>query len=322
MRDRNIKVFYTPKQVCMESIQSKSYSKSPLKPMLYMEHLYTNGFGDHLDVNSTFSPLHKRHFRLAHTRKYVNHFFNGTGNYKSNGLPWSIELTESVRYTNASLYAAIRHSVENPSQIALSPTSGFHHARPNEGSGFCTFSGQVIAAMRIYTKYGKRAAFLDLDGHFGNSIEDSKAYVKDLNKIIPFNINPSGSHAAYVNDLKKHLDRLTQAFLNKKVDYVVWCHGADSHEWDQLGYQCTTEEWLQCSRMFYDWVKMMQVRHHIIVPVTLSLFGGYRDDDYNSVLSLHASDLQACLDVLCDVRVNYTTKVRPQERKYAKYSVH
>lgn len=322
MKDRNIKVFYTPKQVCIESIQSKSYSKSPLKPMLYMEYLFNNGFGDNLDVNSTFSPLHKRHFRLAHTRRYVNHFFNGTGNCKSNGLPWSVELTESVRYTNASLYAAIRHSIENPTQISLSPTSGFHHARPDEGSGFCTFSGQVIAAMRIYRKYGKRAAFLDLDGHFGNSIEDSKVHVKDLNKIIPFNINPRGSHKEYVVDLRNQLNRLTQAFLNKKVDYVVWCHGADSHEWDQLGYQCTTEEWLECSYMFYEWVKMMQVRHQITIPVALSLFGGYRDDDYNSVLSLHASDLQVCLETLCGVKINHHVQVKQPGKKRSRSFVH
>lgn len=43
-RNRKIKVFYTPKQVCIDNIKEKLYSKSPLKPMLLMEYLEKNVF--------------------------------------------------------------------------------------------------------------------------------------------------------------------------------------------------------------------------------------------------------------------------------------
>ena len=36
--NKKIKVFYTDKQVCVQDIASKSYSKSPLKPKLLMEY--------------------------------------------------------------------------------------------------------------------------------------------------------------------------------------------------------------------------------------------------------------------------------------------
>ncbi|MEZ6120508.1 MAG: hypothetical protein R3C28_28575 [Pirellulaceae bacterium] len=39
--------------------------------------------------------------------------------------------------------------------------------------------------------------------------------------------------------------------MNDEIHYVVFCHGADSHQDDDLGGQCTTGEWLECSVMFY-----------------------------------------------------------------------
>jgi acetoin utilization deacetylase AcuC-like enzyme len=285
-----------------------------MKPALLMQYLRDNGFGEFLTINDTFEPFTPRDFQIAHTKRYVKDVFTGVGQYKSNGLPWSLSLVDSLTYTNASLYEAMLSAIERPSTITFSPTSGFHHAKPDQGSGFCTFSGQVIAATKIYRETGNKAAFLDLDGHFGNSIEDSKRFVSDLREAIPFNINPQGSHAAYLKDFTKALVKLTKAFLNNEVHYVVWCHGADSHEWDQLGHQCSTEEWLRCSEIFYAWVAAMESEHQIIVPVTLSLFGGYRDDDYTSVLSLHASDLRICLSRLCGVEVDYLTVVNPKSK--------
>ena len=210
------------------------------------------------------------------------------------------------------MYHAIEAANNDPSTITFSPTSGFHHAHPGSGSGFCTFSGQVIAATKLYRDRGLRGAFLDLDGHFGNSIEDARGFVTDLNESIKFNINPRGSHKVYIADLKKSLAELEIAFLEKEVDYVVWCHGADSHEWDQLGHQCSTAEWILCSKLFYSWVRMMEENHGIVVPVTLSLFGGYRDDDYDSVLSLHTGDIQQCLEILCGQVVEYSLEVKPK----------
>ena len=108
-----------------------------------------------------------------------------------------------MRYTNASLYHAIEHAVAHPEQVTFSPTSGFHHARPAAGSAFCTFSGQVIAAIKIFREHRLVGAYLDLDGHFGNSIEDSRTFVADLNQAIPpgCNINPDGDHADYLDSL-------------------------------------------------------------------------------------------------------------------------
>lgn len=320
MRHNRIRTFYTPKQVLKEGF-NKNYSKSPKKPELLLQYFKDKGLIDHFEIESNFHPFTKDDFKIAHHESYVNEFFSNGARSCSNGLSWSPEFADSVRYTNASLYNAIKNSLMNPEEVSFSPTSGFHHARPEGGSGFCTFSGQVIASVKLWRKFGFRGAYLDLDGHFGNSIEDSRSFVKDLNQAVPrgFNFNPKGHQEAYVNDVKNFLDDLTEHVLNGDIDYVVWCHGADSHEDDQLGSQCSTENWIKCATLFWTWVKKIDALLGKPFPVACALFGGYRDDDYNSVLSLHTSDFVESLNILLDKGVEYTPEVVKRHRPVYNY---
>lgn len=315
MRSPIIKTFYSDKQV-LEIGGSSNYSKSPKKPKLLLEYLKSRNLIENFELTDEFEPYTDDDFEIAHDPSYVSEFFAGKGRCSSNSLSWSPQFAESVRYTNASLYSAIKNAVTNPSEVSFSPTSGFHHARPSGGSGFCTFSGQVIASLKIYRELGLKGAYLDLDGHFGNSIEDSRYYCKDLNSAVPldFNINPVGTNEDYLADLGRWLSRLKHAILEGKIDYVVWCHGADSHEHDQLGHQCSTEYWVGCSTLFWRWVKEMDQELGRPLPVACALFGGYRDDDYQSVLSLHTSDFVECFKELLGIDVKYTIEVLPRQK--------
>ena len=315
MKSQKIKVFYTPKQVNL--VIEKSYSKSPLKPKLVVEGIKSNDkLKEFFEFESEFKPYKKADFKIAHTRTYVDNFFEGVGNCSSNSIPWSENLAESVRYTNASLYNAIKHSINNPDTVCFSPTSGFHHAGPSGGSGFCTFSGQVIASVKMYRERGVRGAYLDLDGHFGNSIEDSRCYVEDLNDAVPvgFNFNPRGNDKSYLQDLSKKLDKLEEAIEEGFIDYIVWCHGADSHSSDDLHGQCNTEYWLECSRMFYSWLNRLEQKIGKSVPLTLALFGGYRQDDYQSVINLHLMDLGKCINALITDKFVLDLPIKEKQR--------
>lgn len=115
----------------------------------------------------------------------------------------------------------------------------------------------------------------------------------------------------YILNFAGNLDLLAEKIAAGKIHYVVFCHGADSHEHDDMSGQCTTEEWLECSRMFYRWVNDMDNWLNRPLPLTLSLFGGYRADHYESVLSLHAADLSCCMNELCKIGVNYTPNIKP-----------
>ncbi len=319
MKKSVIKVFYTEKQVNTNAnIIDAALSKSPLKPVLLMKALDVLRFGKNLDVDPNFFPFKDEDIRLAHTQNYVESFFKGDQPLcQSNLLPWSQELADSVRYTNASLYNAVRHAYLNPEQVTFSPTSGFHHAMPHRGDGFCTFSGQVIAAEKMYQEFGVSGAILDLDGHEGNSIDDARGYAKTIDLAIPHAYNFAqlqGSDGHYLNSLMDAMSKIEEAVLENKIHYVMWCHGADSHEDDDFGGQVDTDHWVKASEAFYSWVHQLDAKLIAMgrkpLPIILSLFGGYRADDYYSVLSLHIKDLSTCLNILCGENIVYDVNVK------------
>jgi acetoin utilization deacetylase AcuC-like enzyme len=326
MKRDKIITFYDERMVLSDDSE-KNRSRSPLKPKRLMEFLGKEKLLQHFEIKS-FEPFSKEDFLIAHMPDYVHNFFNGvkrkkpaddfaemqewTPSCESNCLEWSPQFAETVRYTNASLYEAIRHSILNPTEVGFSPTSGFHHATPWFGGGFCTFSGQVIASMKIYREFGLKGCYVDLDGHFGNSIEDSRAYVSGLNEAIPkdANINIVAWGEQFVETLGYKLDALHTKIVKGEIDYVVFCHGADSHQHDDFGGGCNTEQWLRCSEMFYAFVNEVEKEIERPLPVALSLFGGYRKDDYDSVLSLHTADLVCCLNTLSSISISYTPTVK------------
>lgn len=313
MRNKTIKIFYNPKQV-LDNDAARNYSKSPLKPKIVVEKLRSlDPEGLLFKEIKDFRPFSREDFLVAHYPQYVNDFFNGTGSAESNSLSWSPQFAESVRYTNSSLYHAIRNSILSGGRdVSFSPTSGFHHASPPHGSGFCTFSGQVIASVKLWREYGLVGTYLDLDGHFGNSIEDSRDFVTELKHAIPEgnNVNPQFSGQAYVDDLKRRLNGLELKLLTNQVHYIVWCHGADSHMDDDLGRQVSTEQWFECSEIFYRWLSKMDRKLGRPVPLAMALFGGYRKDHYDSVINLHVGDIARCSNLLLDNDFEYNGEIR------------
>jgi acetoin utilization deacetylase AcuC-like enzyme len=293
---------------------TSNYSRSPEKPRLLREFLIDKGLYSNFNEISAWEPYTREDFLAAHEALYVDNFFAGVApDCASNSLEWSKQFADSVRYTNASLYHAVKSALENPRTIALSPVSGFHHARPYGGSGFCTFSGQAIASLKLYRDCKSVGAYIDLDGHYGNSIEDTREFAgADLDAAVPpgFNINPDGSHKRYIADLDAKLKILEKKVLAGGIHYIVFCHGADSHEWDELGSQCTTDEWFECSKMVYSMVKRLDEKLGRPFPLALALFGGYRHDHYDSVLNLHAGDLAICLETLCGAPANFIPVVK------------
>ena len=301
IRNKKIYTFYTPKQVCINKIKDLSFSQSPLKPKLLMERIDTLGFSEMLDQKSDFKPLEKESFFLAHSKEYVENVFNKTGNYKSNNLPWSKNLVNSLGFTNASLYHAKRHAILHPESVTFAPISGMHHARPTSGSGFCTFSGQVISAIKIYEEFGLSGAYFDLDGHYGNSIEDTREFNPLLNKAIPpgCNVNPFGNNEEYTADFARKLVLIGNQIKLGKIHYVVFAHGADSHMDDDLGWNCDTYHWVKFSEMLAIWVNEISNEIGKPLPVTLALFGGYRKNNYTAVLDLHIKSILKISNIVC-----------------------
>ena len=301
MRNPTIKTFYTDRQVCFDGISDASVSKSPLKPSLLIKRLKKNGYAKMLDIEEKFEPVSRKDFAIAHTKEYIDNVYNKKGNYNSNMLPWSQNLVNSLPYTTGSLYHAKKYAILHPETVCFAPVSGMHHATPARGFGFCTFSGQVVSAVKIYQEFGKSCAYFDLDGHFGNSIEDTRSFNPLVDEAIPMgcNINPDGSNEDYVADFEEGLAHVKNEILSGRVHYVVFAHGADSHEDDDLGDQCDTEHWVRCAEIFATWVNEVSAALGSPLPVVLALFGGYRADNYDAVLDLHTKSLLACSNIIC-----------------------
>ncbi len=301
MKNKKIKVFYKPQMAFLG--KKNSYSNSPKKPKIFVERLMNRkDFNERFEIESSWKPYDRQDFLLAHYAKYVFGFFSGDKDVcESNGINWSSDFAETVRYTNASLYESIKYSYLNPDTICCSPTSGFHHAKPDSGSGFCTFSGQVIASIKMYCSYEAVGFYFDLDGHFGNSIEDTRKdseFSNIVNKCIPkwANVNPKGVGDEYMKSFRKSIELFIKKAVERKINYVVWCHGADSHKDDNLGHQLNTKQWLECTKIFIEAIKQIEEKTGENFPVSYALFGGYRKN-YNEVIDLHEKDTEIILTI-------------------------
>lgn len=291
------------------------YTQNPAKPKLLMDYLERKGLLEYFLIDDDFAPFDREDFYIAHTKEMVDNFFDRGKTSRILNIVWSPEYAESVRYENASLYHAIRYAVQHPEEVCFSPSGAFHHANPTRGALFCAFSGQVIASMKVYNEFGFCGAYIDLDGHYGNSIDNSREFVVDIDKAIsPIcgNINIMAYHQKYIEELKTNLEILRDELICDRVNYVVFGHGADSHEWDELACQVSTEEWVECSRLVYSMIKEAEIITGKQIPLILILFGGYRKDDFNSVLSLHTTDLVTCLNILCGREIEYAPEIKPR----------
>jgi acetoin utilization protein AcuC len=93
----------------------------------------------------------------------------GLGNEDNPVLPgifeWSLKVAGG---TSMSMEMLISCEVER----AFNPYGGFHHAMADHAEGFCYINDIVIAIMEALEK-GKRIAYIDIDAHHGNGVQDA-----------------------------------------------------------------------------------------------------------------------------------------------------
>ncbi len=134
-------------------------------------------------------------------------------------------------------------------------------------------------------------AYIDLDSHHGNSIDESLNGQVKAKNYIKFNVNPKGTGDKYIASLKRSLEKIKRAAIANEIQYLVYCHGADSIEGDELGHnQCTEAQWFECTRLVCEMSKSVNL------PVVLCLFGGY--GDMKKVVDLHVKDADLMQDIL------------------------
>lgn len=83
---------------------------------------------------------------------------------------------------------AARLVTEEGYTVAFNPAGGWHHAQRGKASGFSYLNDAVVAINRLLGK-GKRVAYLDIDAHHGDGVQDA---FYDTDRVLTISLHESG----------------------------------------------------------------------------------------------------------------------------------
>lgn len=298
-----INIFYDEKMVK----ENGGFSPSSFKPSKVIDD-WSKEFDSQFLINK-FKPLEKDVFYKVHKKEYVDGIFNGLIE-NGYGLK-SSDFGEVFSLTSGSLYAAAEEALK--SGIAISPTSGFHHARWEKSEGFCTFNGLVLTSVLLKEKgMINKVGILDFDMHYGNGTDEIiKKY--NLDYIIHYTAGKKYDlNYPFLNFLKPLIKKvynkkfksngkdinkpkLRQMLLKfKDCDLIIYQAGADQHIDDPYGGLLTYEQMQIRDRKVFDF------DNHHNIPLVWNLAGGYQKDSAETiepVLKCHRNTMKECLEI-------------------------
>lgn len=276
----HIPVFYHPSQVA----SPMTMSPSPSKPGAVVANWQEKGFAIALVASL---PASREDLALAHSRRYVDDVLDlraadGFGNRNA-------EVAASFRWTSGSFLCASREAIRNR-QVAVSPTSGFHHAGYDFGGGFCTFNGLMVAASTLLEEGTvDRIGILDCDQHYGDGTDDIIQRLGCAHRVK--HVTATRGYARNSRSFLSKLPGIVESFAD--CDLLMYQAGADPHINDPLGGYLTTEQLLERDRIVF------QHTARLAIPVVWNLAGGYQEP-LSKILEIHANTMRACVEAYFD----------------------
>ena len=295
-----IPVFYNERQTAAANGRT---SPSIEKPIYVVE----RWVADHGSKIQIIDPMRARTYaydiprilKIVHDPNYVDQVLscvesNGFGDHDPNV---ALALPEIVRSFLAAADAATKSR-----SVAVSPTSGFHHARWSRGGGFCTFNGLALAAV-LLARRGTRVLILDIDDHYGDGTDD-----------ILYRVGHGGTnygirrihHQTYgvartKIEALRFIDDIPTMIEDAEPDVVLYQAGADPHENDPIGSgYLTSADMRNRDALVFETCKQMNV------GCAWNLAGGYQRnkslgeslrEQIKPVLDLHAATMDECIRV-------------------------
>lgn len=281
---KKIPVFYNPKMAVLE----QQPSPSAQKPKLLVEQWLERGFD--IEVID-FEPITREDFYTVHDKSHVDDILDVK---KPNGMDTlSQELADSLYWTNASLLKAAEHALKH--QIAVSPTSGFHHAEYSEAMGYCTFNGLMVTAQNLLkNRKVKKVGILDCDQHYGNGTENIINEYCMEDKITHITARKSyHPEPKYAFDFFERLPFFLEDFSD--CGLLIYQAGADCHIDDPCGGFLTSKEMSERDRQVFNFCKEKRI------PLVWNLAGGYQEENIGGIVSiqkvldLHHATMQECI---------------------------
>ena len=204
---------------------------------------------------------------------------------KAIGLPVDAAVVRRSRSSVGGTLLAARLALAEG--LAGSAAGGSHHARRQQGAGFCVLNDVAVAARTLQAEgLVRRALVVDLDVHQGDGTADCLALCPDLFTLSIHceNNYPSQKIAGdldiglpdrlgdddYLAVLRARLPQLLDAL---RPDLVFYNAGVDPHRDDRLGRLCLSDEGLLARDRFV--VAQARARG---IPLVAVIGGGYATD--------------------------------------------
>jgi acetoin utilization deacetylase AcuC-like enzyme len=277
-----IPVFFNNKMVVTKRLETPS----PRKPLEVVTQWIDKYPIEILD----FNKLEISDFYLAHEKVHVNNIIELR---TANGMDTKDqEIVDSLYWTSGSFFAAAEYALQN--KVAVSPTSGFHHAGYDYSWGFCTFNGLLITAIKLLnSKKVKKIGILDFDYHQGDGSENIIEKLKLNEKIIHITGKTSYSRNSdlFFSELPFLLESL------RDVDIILYQAGADQHIHDPLGGFLDNDELALRDKCVFNFSNDNRI------PIVWNLAGGYQENIVNGipsiqkVLDIHNTTMEECIKV-------------------------
>lgn len=203
----------------------------------------------------------------------------------------SASVSRSLVYTCGACYGSARIALKDG--ISASLTSGFHHAGPQAGRGFCTFNGLMATAVQLLDE-GRvdKIAIVDCDYHYGDGtqkiIDSQTLGSRVLHHSFGLHYRRPAQAEAYLDAVQG----LRASFEKLRPDIVIYQAGADVHVDDPLGGLLTTEQMRARDRA------MFSIARDLSIPITWNLAGGYQmeiDGSIPRVIQLHLITFEEAL---------------------------
>ncbi|MWV22890.1 histone deacetylase [Methylobacterium sp. 2A] len=224
----------------------------------------------------------------AHDPAYVQAVLNCTVSpdvERAIGLPVDAALVRRSRSSVGGTLLAARLALAEG--LAGSAAGGSHHARRQQGAGFCVLNDVAVAARTLQAEgLVRRALVVDLDVHQGDGTADCLALCPDLFTLSIHceNNYPSQKIAGdldiglpdrlgdedYLAVLRGRLPQLLDALA---PDLVFYNAGVDPHRDDRLGRLSLTDEGLLARDRYV--VSQARARG---IPLVAVIGGGYTTD--------------------------------------------
>lgn len=283
-----LRVFYDPRQ---SVARNKSFSPSAGKPALVVEEWQKRNYPIEI---MPVTPVTREDFYLVHDKDHVDAILNlEKPNGFNNTLP---EVAAALHWTSGSMVAAAQAALELGVNT-VSPTSGFHHAEYYSASGFCTFNGLMLAAVKLKEMLpkGKKIGILDIDMHYGNGTVNIIHHLSLYDTIRHYTFGGEEPFAERWHGDKNgdewlaRLPGIVQEFQDCAV--VLYQAGADPHAEDPFGGALSNIQLRERDRIVFTGMKKMEI------PVAWNLAGGYQEP-IQKVLDIHNATIEECLKVM------------------------